>query len=183
MHSVVHATAVVIKMKQAAIRDTAIDPSGHEFPSTETCGAQFLVNIWIPLNFSFPWRGRLTLIWMGEFLSDNSFVKETVMVQELTVDAFDDQVVASEIPVLVDFWSPGCGPCRLQDPILTELASEGVGRFEVKKVNVWDEPDLATRFDVSAVPTLLIFDKGKVVKSLVGYQVKSKLLGALQAIV
>ena len=101
------------------------------------------------------------------------------MVQELNVDRFQREVLESGVPVLVDFWSPGCGPCRLQDPVLTELANESAGRFEIRKVNVWDQPDLATQFQISAVPTLLVFDQGKVVKALVGYQDKSKLLRAL----
>ncbi len=102
------------------------------------------------------------------------------MVQELTTAVFDQEVLASEVPVLVDFWSPSCGPCKLQEPALKELASEAAGQFHVAKVNVWDEPDLATRFRISAVPTLMIFDQGEVVRSLVGYQTKSKLLQALQ---
>lgn len=103
------------------------------------------------------------------------------MVQELTNDLFQDQVLKSDVPVLVDFWSPGCGPCRLQESVLTELATEADGQFEVKKINVWDEPELATQFQISAVPTLLVFKNGEVVKSLLGYQDKTKLLRVLQA--
>jgi thioredoxin 1 len=101
------------------------------------------------------------------------------MVQELTTDRFDAQLESAATPVLVDFWSPACGPCRLQDTVLKELEVESNGRFQIQKVNVWDEPELATRFRVSAVPTLLIFQSGKVVKSFVGYQDKSRLLKAL----
>jgi thioredoxin 1 len=86
------------------------------------------------------------------------------------------------VPVLVDFWSPACGPCRLQEPVLSELADQAAGQFEVKKVNVWDSPELATQFQISAVPTLMIFKQGQVVKTLVGYQDKSKLLTALQGV-
>ena len=102
------------------------------------------------------------------------------MVQELTTNQFQNEVLASEVPVVVDFWSPSCGPCRLQDPVIKELASEVDGQFQFKKVNVWDEPDLATQFQISAVPTLLIFNKGEVVRTLVGYQDKARLLRALQ---
>ncbi|WP_010585757.1 thioredoxin family protein [Schlesneria paludicola] len=102
------------------------------------------------------------------------------MIQELTVELFDAEVLQSEIPVVVDFWTPGCGPCRLQDSVLDELAVENSGQFHVKKINVWDEPDLATRFNISAVPTVLIFDRGDVVRSLVGYQDKHRLLRALE---
>lgn len=102
------------------------------------------------------------------------------MVRELTSDLFQNEVLSSETPVLVDFWSPGCGPCRLQDPVIKELAAEVDGQFQFKKVNVWDEPDLAAQFQISAVPTLLIFNHGEVVKALVGYQDKTRLLRALQ---
>jgi len=102
------------------------------------------------------------------------------MTLELTTNQFEHDVLESNVPVLVDFWSPGCGPCRLQDPILKELADESEGRFQVKKVNVWDEPDLATQFEISAVPTLMVFDQGKVVRTLVGYQDKNRLLKVLQ---
>lgn len=102
------------------------------------------------------------------------------MISQLTVDSFETEVLGSEIPVVVDFWSPGCGPCRLQDPILEELAAENSGRIQVKKINVWDEPDLATRFSISAVPTVLIFDRGEVVRTLVGVQDKPRLVRALE---
>jgi thioredoxin 1 len=103
-----------------------------------------------------------------------------IMIHELTTNLFQEEVLATDVPVLVDFWSPSCGPCRLQESVLHELAEEAEGRFQVKKINVWDEPDLATRFQISAVPTLLVFHNGQVVKSLVGYQDKAKLLRALQ---
>lgn len=102
------------------------------------------------------------------------------MVQELTTARFEQDVFAAEVPVLVDFWSPACGPCRLQEPVLNELAQQADGQFEVRKVNVWDSPELATQFQISAVPTLMIFKQGQVVRTLVGYQDKSKLLTALQ---
>lgn len=102
------------------------------------------------------------------------------MVQELTAKAFQAEVLDSQAPVLVDFWSPGCGPCRLLLPVLDELASEVAGDFQVRKINVWDEPELATRYGINAVPTLLIFKDGKVVRSLIGFQSKSRLLQVLK---
>ena len=101
-------------------------------------------------------------------------------VQELTMDVFQAEVLASEVPVLVDFWSPTCPPCRMMEPAIDELARESAGRFQVKKVNVWDEPDLAARFQIHAVPTLLLFKDGQVVTSLLGFQDKRRLLKALQ---
>lgn len=101
------------------------------------------------------------------------------MVHELTSDLFSNDVLASQVPVVVDFWSPSCGPCRLQDPVIKELAGELNGKIEFKKVNVWEEPDLAAQYQISAVPTLLIFNRGEVVRTLVGYQDKTRLLRAL----
>jgi thioredoxin 1 len=104
-----------------------------------------------------------------------------MLAQELTKDIFETEVLASEVPVLVDFWSPSCGPCRMMEPTIKELADESAGRYLVKKVNVWEEPDLATRFQISAVPTLLLFKQGEVVWSALGLQDKRKLLKALDA--
>src|SRR5262245_64099671 len=103
------------------------------------------------------------------------------MVQELTADNFQREVIASTAPVLVDFWSPNCAPCRRIAPVLDELAAEAGVRFRVGKVNAWDEQGLAVRYRISAVPTLLVFEGGAVVNTLVGYQDKRKLLEALKA--
>lgn len=100
------------------------------------------------------------------------------MIQEVKNDDFQREVLASQVPVIVDFWSPGCGPCRLQEPILHEIDGEAEGRLEIRKVNVWDEAELASRYNVNAVPTLLIFQQGQVVKTMIGYQDKNKLLRA-----
>ncbi len=102
------------------------------------------------------------------------------MVQKLTTQSFQNEVLASAVPVLVDFWSPGCRPCELLAPVLDELAREAEGRFHIQKINVWDEPALASRFRISAVPTLLVFKNGEVMRSLVGFHDKRKLLQALQ---
>jgi thioredoxin 1 len=82
--------------------------------------------------------------------------------------------------VLVDFWSPTCGPCRQIAPVIDQIAAVAGGRFQVGKVNVFDEPDLAVRYRISAIPTLLVFKAGVVVNTLVGYQDKRRLLEALR---
>jgi thioredoxin 1 len=102
------------------------------------------------------------------------------MVLEISKASFHEQVLQASMPVLVDFWSPMCGPCRMLDPILKELAAEKEGLYRFVKVNAWDEPELATKYRISGLPTMLIFKHGKVVGSLVGYQDKAKLLKALQ---
>jgi thioredoxin 1 len=104
------------------------------------------------------------------------------MVQELTSDNFQQEVIGSAVPVLVDFWSPTCAPCRRIAPVIDELAAESGGRFQVGKVNAWEEQNLAVRYRVSAVPTLLVFKDGAVVNTLVGYQDKRKLLEALRPV-
>jgi thioredoxin 1 len=86
------------------------------------------------------------------------------------------------VPVLVDFWSPNCGPCRRIAPLIEELFTQSNDQYRVGKVEVYDQPDLATRYRVSALPTLLFFNRGKVVSSLVGYHDKGTLLKALQLI-
>ncbi len=102
------------------------------------------------------------------------------MVLELTADNFQQEVIDSAIPVLVDFYSPDCAPCRRLAPIIDELAAEAGSRFRVGKVDAWEEQSLASRFRISALPMLLLFKGGAVVNSLVGYQDKRKLLEALK---
>ncbi len=102
------------------------------------------------------------------------------MVQELTADNFQKDVIESDLPVLVDFWSPSCGPCRRIAPILEEVAAEAGGRFRVGKVNAWEQPELAAHYRISALPTLLVFQGGAVVNTLIGYQEKRRLLEALR---
>jgi thioredoxin 1 len=101
------------------------------------------------------------------------------MVLELTADNFQRDVIESALPVLVDFWSPTCAPCRRLAPVIDEMDREAGGRFRVGKVNAWDQQDLAVRYRISVVPTLLVFQGGAVVNTLVGYQDKRRLLEAL----
>ncbi len=102
------------------------------------------------------------------------------MVKELTAENFQGEVIESAVPVLVDFWSPSCAPCRRLAPVLEEIAVEAAGRFRVGKVNAWDQQALAVRYRISALPTLLIFKGGSVVNVLVGYQDKRRLWEALK---
>ena len=102
------------------------------------------------------------------------------MLLELTTDNFQGEVIESAVPVLVDFWSPTCAPCRRIAPVLDEIAGEAGGKFRVGKVNAWEQQALAVRYRISAVPTLLVFKGGAVVNTLVGYQDKRRLLEALR---
>ena len=96
----------------------------------------------------------------------------------LTTATFDETVASSEVPVLVDFWAEWCGPCKMIAPILGEIAAEQPG-IKIAKLNVDENPDIAMRFNVMSIPTLLIFDKGEVQKRLVGAKGKGQLLQEL----
>ena len=97
----------------------------------------------------------------------------------LTTSTFDELVNSSETPIVVDFWAEWCGPCKMIAPILGEIAVEQAGKVTIAKLNVDENPDLAMRFNVMSIPTLLVFDKGEVAKRLVGAKGKGQLLQEL----
>ncbi|MFT3852042.1 MAG: thioredoxin [Ilumatobacteraceae bacterium] len=97
----------------------------------------------------------------------------------LTTSTFDETVAGSELPVVVDFWAEWCGPCKMIAPILGEIATEQAAHLKVAKLNVDQNPEVAQQFSVMSIPTLIVFDKGQVVKRLVGAKGKSQLLQEL----
>ena len=97
----------------------------------------------------------------------------------LTGATFDEEVGASDVPVLVDFWAVWCGPCRMVGPVLEALAAENEGKLRVAKLNVDDEPELARRYEVMSIPTLLLFKDGVLKKRLVGAKGKGQLTAEL----
>lgn len=99
---------------------------------------------------------------------------------KLTKQNFENEVIKSDKPVLVDFWAPWCGPCRMVAPVIAELAEEADGRFKVGKVNVDDEPELAALFKIMSIPTMMVFKGGKVVDTTVGARPKAQLLEMLK---
>ncbi len=89
-------------------------------------------------------------------------------IQHLTVDDFDKTITNSDQPVLVDFWAPWCGPCKMMEPILDDFANDQRSRVLVTKVNVDDAPQLAARFEIRSIPTIIIFKDGKEVERISG---------------
>ncbi len=90
----------------------------------------------------------------------------------LTEENFDKEVLQSDVPVLVDFWATWCAPCRMIAPVIDALAEEYKGKLKVGKVNVDENSQLAIRYGIRAIPTLLLFKEGKVVEQMVGVQPK-----------
>lgn len=94
----------------------------------------------------------------------------------LTSENYDEEVTKSKIPVLIDFWATWCGPCRSMMPVVEEIANENVGKIKVCKVDIDQQRDLATKFDVMSIPTFVAINNGKVLGTTIGVQDKSEIL-------
>ena len=98
---------------------------------------------------------------------------------KVTTKNFEEEVIKSPVPVLVDFWATWCGPCRMIAPIVEEIAKEYDGKIKVGKINVDEEMDLAVKFGIVSIPTLLVFENGEVKNKLIGYCQKDEIIEIL----
>lgn len=99
---------------------------------------------------------------------------------KITRENFENEVMKSNVPVLIDFWAPWCGPCRMMGPIIEQLAEEYEGKAKVGKVNVDEEGELSQVFGVMSIPTIVLVKDGKVVKQAVGARPKAEVEAMLQ---
>lgn len=103
-------------------------------------------------------------------------------VLELTDDNFETEVINSEVPALVDFWAEWCMPCKMLTPVIEEIAADYVGKAKVGKVDTDQARETAMKFGISAIPTIILFKDGEIVKKFVGLQQKSELSEAIDAL-
>jgi len=103
-------------------------------------------------------------------------------VKDLTEATFESDVLKSDKPVLVDFWAPWCGPCRMVAPVVEAIAARYAGKIEVGKINVDEEPALATKYGIRSIPTLMVFKGGEVAERTMGAQPESAMASMIDKV-
>ena len=102
-------------------------------------------------------------------------------IKNVGIEDFDAEVINSSIPVLVDFWAPWCGPCHMVAPIVERIADRYEGKIKVVKVNLDEALELAQRFGIQSIPTLMVFKNGEIVARLIGVQPEQQLAAAVES--
>ena len=102
---------------------------------------------------------------------------------EINEENFEDEVLKSDLPVLVDFWAPWCGPCQMLTPILEDVANEYEGKIKVVKVNIQENEGLASQYGIMAIPNLKIFKDGQAVDEIIGLQPKEAISEKIKAVI
>ena len=124
-------------------------------------------------------------LWMGPAdvigSSIRTIEKEAAMEITLTKTNFEAEVLKSDKPVLVDFWAPWCGPCRMLAPVLAEIAAEKGDKIKIGKVNVDENPELAAQYGISGIPAMLLFKDGKIAATSVGFKPKAEVEAFIEA--
>jgi thioredoxin 1 len=126
------------------------------------------------LRLGFPTIGV-----SGNHTSGEEFLMAAENIFEVSDSNFDKEVLQSDIPVLVDFWAPWCGPCRAIAPVIDELSGEYAGKLKVGKCNVDDNPKTPSRYQIRAIPTMIIFKDGSISEQITGAVAKSQIVSAV----
>lgn len=117
---------------------------------------------------------------MGLITIGTDFKEVIKMIKEIHEEIFDSEVIAANMPVVVDFWATWCGPCKMVGPVLEEISAEYDGKVKFVKVNVDDNNNLAKHFKVSSIPTIMLFKDGAAIETLVGFRPKQAFVDTIK---